>query len=254
MADESASRKGSPAAGAVSRTRSARRRRGRARNPFRRFFLRLRGAREALLWSVILLVLAQKFNVEAVAQEHGIANADELLVATPLVLFGLGEIWDFVSGKLLEYLGVGTMFVLGLGKLLGGSSAAVPVPVEYPIPGDSSRIEHVTHHPDSTRVSAAASWVKTVRFVNEGSVDWPVRQICRVGAHDDPREIQSPRCIALPPLRSGDSTDVTIPLQAPEVVARGGEWKLARFKMVDGDMRQVFPGKSALRADARVRR
>jgi hypothetical protein len=220
-------------------------------------FRRAGPLREAFQWSVLLFVFVRVTQLEVAAEKYGIRYLEEIVLIAPLTVYVLGAVFHRVTEKLVNLLPYGAIVTVWLASKVGGAVPAEmvkePPPPNYPVPGDSSLIRHLTYDPDSARVHVAESWVKEILLMNAGTVDWIRRQMCRVGAHDDPREIQSPKCIPVD-LASGDSTVLRIPLQAPEVVARNGALKLARFKMYDEGMRQVFPGSFALRADTRVRR
>jgi transcriptional regulator with XRE-family HTH domain len=115
-------------------------------------------------------------------------------------------------------------------------------------PGDATAFVDDTI-PHGTQFLPGASFTKTWRIRNVGSVPWHGRQLERQGPLAGPGLITSPRYVPIPDTEPGDIAAISAALKAPTYDATS----IAYFKMVDADGFLCFPDEHQLGLDVLVR-
>jgi transcriptional regulator with XRE-family HTH domain len=106
----------------------------------------------------------------------------------------------------------------------------------YPLDGDESTFVSETP-PDGSTVPCGATFTKTWKIRNSGSVPWHGRRLRRVGPTTGPWTLTSARFTPIPDTEPGETVSISVQLKAPQMETAA----VAQWKMVDKDELLYFP-------------
>ncbi|WP_101789260.1 NBR1-Ig-like domain-containing protein [Nonomuraea indica] len=119
-----------------------------------------------------------------------------------------------------------------------------PAPTASVIPRDDSEFLGDVTFPDGSKVRTNATFTKTWRVRNTGTIPWEGRLLARVNA--DP--CKSPETVVIPPTAPGQTVDLSVRVRAP---GKPGKCRIY-YKMTDAQGRVLFPLKRPVFLDIRV--
>lgn len=136
--------------------------------------------------------------------------------------------------------GFAVVLVLGVaagGVVIGrqiGSHARLSPPLH---PGDDVQFSDDVTFPDGSRVAPGERFLKVWELENTGGLAWRDRFLVRQGPEQS-RDCRTPKRVPVGPAWPGERVKISVPVIAPETPGPC----MVRWKMVDAEGRQLFPG------------